>query len=79
MADQKDKAREKKKQEESGGSGKDDEQAIGYGSSGGNMGAGKSGTEGLGSEKPSDEQGMGSQKPSDGMSNEKSSNSGSRQ
>ena len=31
--------------------------------SGGNMGAGKSGKEGMGSEKPSDETGLGSQKP----------------
>ena len=31
--------------------------------SGGNMGAGKSGKEGLGSEKPSDDPGLGSQKP----------------
>ena len=31
--------------------------------SGGNMGAGKSGKEGMGSEKPSDEPGLGSQKP----------------
>jgi hypothetical protein len=31
--------------------------------SGGNMGAGKSGKEGMGSEKPSDDPGLGSQKP----------------
>ena len=31
---------------------------------GGNMGAGQSGSEGLGTEKPTDEPGMGSQKPS---------------
>ena len=31
--------------------------------SGGNMGAGKSGKEGMGSEKPSDGSGLGSQKP----------------
>jgi hypothetical protein len=31
--------------------------------SGGNMGAGRSGKEGMGSEKPSDEPGLGSQKP----------------
>ncbi len=59
MADQKDKAQEKKQQAETD----DNEQASGYGKSGGNMGAGKSGKEGLGSEKPSDEEGMGSQKP----------------
>lgn len=33
------------------------------GASGGNMGAGKSGKEGMGSEKPTDGQGKGSQKP----------------
>lgn len=63
MADQKDKAQEKKKLAETSGSGHGDEHAGGSGSSGGNMGAGKSGNEGMGSEKPSDEQGMGSQKP----------------
>ena len=63
MADQKDKAQEKKKQAETSGSDRDNEQASGYGSSGGNMGAGKSGKEGMGSEKPSDEEEMGSQKP----------------
>ena len=62
MADQKDKAKEKKKQEESSDTDQE-EKAIGYGISGGNMGAGRSGKEGMGSEKPSDEQGMGSQKP----------------
>ncbi len=66
MADQKDKAQEKKKQEESSGSDQDNERASDYGSSGGNMGAGKSGKEGMGSEKPSDEEGMGSQKPGGG-------------
>ncbi len=63
MADQKDKAQEKKKRAETGGSDQDSEQASGYGKSGGNAGAGKSGKEGMGSEKPSDEAGMGSQKP----------------
>ncbi len=63
MADQKDKAQEKKKQEETSGGDKDNEQTSGYGSTGGNMGAGKSGKEAMGSEKPSDEEGMGSQKP----------------
>jgi hypothetical protein len=62
MADQKDKAQEKKRQEETAGSGQDNEQGSGYGESGGNMGAGKSGRENMGSEKPSDEEGMGSQK-----------------
>ena len=33
------------------------------GATGGNMGAGQSGSEGLGTEKPTDEPGMGSQKP----------------
>ena len=57
MADQKDKAQEKKK-EATSGSDQDKEQASGYGSGGGNMGAGKSGKEGMGSEKPSDEEGL---------------------
>lgn len=34
------------------------------GATGGNMGAGRSGSEGLGTEKPTDEPGMGSKKPS---------------
>jgi hypothetical protein len=34
------------------------------GATGGNMGAGQSGSEGLGTEKPTDEPGMGSKKPS---------------
>ncbi len=66
MADQKDKAQEKDRQAETSGSDQDAEHASGYGSSGGNMGAGKSGKEGMGSEKPSDEEGMGSQKPGGG-------------
>ena len=33
------------------------------GATGGNMGAGQSGSEGLGKEKPTDEPGMGSRKP----------------
>jgi hypothetical protein len=37
--------------------------AIGYEESGGNMGAGRSGKENLGSEKPSDDKSLGSQKP----------------
>jgi len=37
--------------------------ATGEGVSGGNMGAGKSGSENLGSEKPTDDEAMGSQKP----------------
>lgn len=64
MADQHDKAQEKKRQEDVGsGSDQNDEQASGYGTSGGNAGAGRSGKEGMGSEKPSDGTGMGSQKP----------------
>lgn len=63
MADQKDKAQEKKRREGTAGSGQDNEQAGGHGESGGNMGAGRSGKEGMGSEKPSDEAGMGSQQP----------------
>ena len=42
MADQKDQAQDKKK----------DEHASGHGTKGGNMGAGKSGKEGMGSQKP---------------------------
>lgn len=45
------------------------EDTGGHGKSGGHMGAGKSGTEGLGTEKPSDDVRMGSQK-SDGGSDE---------
>ena len=65
MADQKEKAKKKKNQEEA-----DDknEQASGHGSSGGNMGAGQSGKEDLGSEKPTDGPGMGSHKPGDSES-----------
>jgi len=63
MADQKDKAQEKKRREDTAGSGEDNAEAGGHGVSGGNAGAGKSGKEAMGSEKPSDEEGMGSQKP----------------
>jgi hypothetical protein len=45
---------------------KNDEKPTGYKSGGGNMGAGKSGKENLGSEKPTDDENMGSQKPGDG-------------
>jgi hypothetical protein len=65
MADQKDKAQDKKRLEESGGSREGNEQGSGDGGSGGNMGAGKSGRENMGSEKPSDEEGMGSQQHGD--------------
>ena len=45
---------------------KDEEKPTGYKSGGGNMGAGKSGKENLGSEKPTDDENMGSQKPGEG-------------
>ena len=50
MADQKDKAQEKKRQEETAHTQDDD-----HGISGGNAGAGKSGKEGMGKEEPNDE------------------------
>ena len=62
MADEKEKAQQKQRSETTGGD-EDKGQSSGAGSSGGNMGAGRSGKENLGSEKPSDEAGMGSQKP----------------
>ncbi|HEX8634638.1 MAG TPA: hypothetical protein VF703_10860 [Pyrinomonadaceae bacterium] len=61
MADQKDKAQEKKRREDAAGGVEDNAEAGGHGVSGGNAGAGKSGKESMGSEKPSDEEGMGSQ------------------
>ena len=64
MADQKNKGQEKKIKEERDVRDQDHEQPSGYGSSGGNMGAGKSGKEDMGSEKPTDDRGMGSEKPS---------------
>ena len=45
---------------------KNDQKPTGYKSGGGNMGAGKSGKENLGSEKPTDDENMGSQKPGGG-------------
>ena len=60
MADQKDKAKDKKSRKQTTGNIQNDQKASGYKSSGGNMGAGKSGKENMGSEKPSDETGMGS-------------------
>jgi hypothetical protein len=45
---------------------KNNEKPLGYKSGGGNMGAGRSGKENLGSEKPTDDESMGSQKPGDG-------------
>jgi hypothetical protein len=50
---------------------KDDEKPIGYKSSGGRMGAGKSGKENLGSEKPTDDETMGSQKSAGGSKTQK--------
>lgn len=41
----------------------DREGVTGYGKSGGNAGAGKSGKEDMGSEKPTDGRGLGSSKP----------------
>ncbi len=58
MADEKEKAQ--KKQDDSA---QDKKQSTGHGKSGGNMGAGQSGKEDLGSEKPSDNETMGSNKP----------------
>ena len=43
---------------------KANETASGYGKSGGKMGAGQSGSENLGSEKPTDNDAQGSEKPS---------------
>ena len=63
MADQNDKASEKQKETETAGHDRDNRPTSGHGSSGGNMGAGQSGKEDMGSEKPSDGEGMGSRKP----------------
>jgi hypothetical protein len=60
MADTKDDSKNRR------GPDKNDEKPTGYKSGGGNMGAGKSGKENLGSEKPTDDENMGSQKPFDG-------------
>jgi hypothetical protein len=62
MADPKDPAKNKK----SKSTDKNDEKPTGYKSGQGHMGAGKSGKENLGSEKPTDDENMGSQKPGDG-------------
>ncbi len=58
MADEKEKAQNKQNDSE-----QDKDQSTGHGKSGGNMGAGQSGKEDLGSEKPSDNDTMGSHKP----------------
>lgn len=49
----------------------DRELTTGYGKSGGNAGAGKSGTEGLGTEKKSDDERFGSQEPKKGGQSER--------
>ena len=58
MTGKKDNSRKKKSKKKD-----ENPHASGHGTSGGHMGAGKSGKEGMGSEKPSDGEGMGSQKP----------------
>jgi hypothetical protein len=63
MAVVKDKSKQKKRRGKSGDADQDSEQATGYGKSGGNMGAGQSGREDLGSEKPSDGPDSESNKP----------------
>jgi hypothetical protein len=62
MADPKDAAKNKK----SKSTDKNDENSTGYKKGQGHMGAGKSGKENLGSEKPTDDENMGSQKPGGG-------------
>lgn len=49
----------------------DHEPTSGHGKSGGNAGAGKSGTEGLGTEKKSEDERFGSQKPEKGRHSER--------
>ncbi|MCW3051277.1 MAG: hypothetical protein JWN14_447 [Chthonomonadales bacterium] len=49
----------------------DKESGTGFGKSGGNMGAGKSGKENMGTEKPGDIDGQGSQKPGGDHDNNK--------
>lgn len=65
MSNDKDKAKDQKthrsKPENNGSN--DNEQETGYGKSGGNMGAGQSGKENLGVEKPTDGGQAGSRKP----------------
>ncbi len=60
MADEKEKAQDKKRQQQNN---EENEEPTGYGKSGGHMGAGKSGGENMGTEKPSDHKSMGSHKP----------------
>ena len=62
MADPKDNAKKKKRAVKHGS----DETPTGYKSGQGNMGAGKSGKENMGSEKPTDDEKLGSQKPGGG-------------
>ena len=52
---------------------KDNQKPTGYKSGQGNMGAGKSGTENLGSEKPSRDEKLGSQKPGGGAKSKRAS------
>lgn len=63
MSNDKDKAKDQKTHREGDRSDNDNEQETGYGKSGGNMGAGKSGTENMGTEKPADGGRAGSRKP----------------
>jgi hypothetical protein len=49
-----------------------------HGKSGGHMGAGKSGRENMGTEKPSDDNRMGSQKPNTAHNKDSSDDSGSQ-
>ena len=63
MEDKRDQAHEQQKPVAPREMNRDDDQATGVGTSGGNAGAGRSGKDGMGSEKPSDNERMGSQKP----------------
>jgi hypothetical protein len=63
MSNDKDKAKDQKTHREPDHSNNDTEQETGYGKSGGNMGAGQSGKENLGVEKPTDGGKAGSKKP----------------
>lgn len=63
MPDSKEKAKDQKTHPKADKNSSDNEQETGYGKSGGNMGAGKSGGENLGTEKPADGGQAGSRKP----------------